>query len=302
MEWWMFAVMALAFACEYIDSSLGMGYGTSLTPILMAMGFDPVTQVVPAVLLSEFVTGFSAGIFHHNVENVDFSPKSRDTKLTFFLCLFAVIGALLGKFVLEMMTKQQIKLAIGLIVVFMGVIILATFNRRLKFSWPRMTIVGVLAAINKTISGGGYGPLVTAGQMVSGVGVKNAVGVTSMAEGVTCFVALAAMCIWPAVDSKASPIDWTLAPWLMAGAVLSVPLAAHTLKRVTEKWARFAVAIVVLLLGSYTLYGVIFPKQKKGADTKPAAASVVATQASNGEAIDVNTATYTPATTEPTAK
>jgi len=43
-------LMPLAFVCEFIDSSLGMGYGTSLTPILLLMGFHPL-QVVPAVLL-----------------------------------------------------------------------------------------------------------------------------------------------------------------------------------------------------------------------------------------------------------
>ena len=52
-------LMPLAFVCEFIDSSLGMGYGTSLTPLLLLMGFEPM-QVVPAVLFSEFVSGFTA--------------------------------------------------------------------------------------------------------------------------------------------------------------------------------------------------------------------------------------------------
>ena len=43
--------MPLAFVCEFVDSTLGMGYGTSLTPILLLMGFEPL-QVVPAVPFS----------------------------------------------------------------------------------------------------------------------------------------------------------------------------------------------------------------------------------------------------------
>ncbi len=33
------AAGVLALVCEYVDSSLGMGYGTTLTPLLLAMGF-----------------------------------------------------------------------------------------------------------------------------------------------------------------------------------------------------------------------------------------------------------------------
>ena len=39
----------LALFCEYIDSTLGMGYGTTLTPILMLMG-EKKLKVVIAVM------------------------------------------------------------------------------------------------------------------------------------------------------------------------------------------------------------------------------------------------------------
>ena len=31
-----------AFLCELVDSTLGMGYGTALAPILICMGYNPV--------------------------------------------------------------------------------------------------------------------------------------------------------------------------------------------------------------------------------------------------------------------
>jgi uncharacterized membrane protein YfcA len=55
-----------------------------------------------------------------------------------------------------------------------------------------------------------------------------------------------------------SAVEWTLAPWLMAGAVLSVPLACHTLKRIPEYKAKIATAIVIVGLGALTLAKVIF--------------------------------------------
>ena len=57
-----------------------------------------------------------------------------------------------------------------------------------------------------------------------------------------------------------SSADWVLAPWLMAGAVLSVPFAAHTLKRIAEKKGKIAVAVIVILLGCLTLTKVILGK------------------------------------------
>ena len=48
-------IFLAAFIAEYFDSSLGMGYGTTLTPVLLFMGYTPM-QIVPAVLLSEMIT------------------------------------------------------------------------------------------------------------------------------------------------------------------------------------------------------------------------------------------------------
>jgi len=59
-------IALIAFLAEYVDSSLGMGYGTILTPVLLLMGFKPL-EVVPAVLLSEFATGLLAGFTHHKL-------------------------------------------------------------------------------------------------------------------------------------------------------------------------------------------------------------------------------------------
>ena len=49
-------VIPLAFFCEFVDSSLGMGFGTILSPVLLLMGFEAL-DVVPAVLFSECITG-----------------------------------------------------------------------------------------------------------------------------------------------------------------------------------------------------------------------------------------------------
>lgn len=239
-------IIPLAFVCEFMDSTLGMGYGTTLAPILLLMGFEPL-QVVPAILLSEFVTGLTAAAFHHSVRNVNFKPNSLDTKVAIVLSVFSVIGTLVAVILAVKLPVKLMKLYIALIVLAMGVIMLVALNRQVRFTWRKIIAVGMVAAFNKGISGGGYGPLVMGGQMLSGIGVKNAVGITSLAEGLTCFVGIILYFLLK------SSVDWKLAPWLMAGAVLSVPLSAITLKKLTEKKIKVAVAITIILLGSFAL-------------------------------------------------
>ncbi|MBN3038897.1 MAG: sulfite exporter TauE/SafE family protein [Candidatus Omnitrophica bacterium] len=243
-------IMPLAFICEFIDSTLGMGYGTSLTPLLLLMGFAPL-QVVPAVLFSEFVSGVTAAFFHHSVQNVDFNPRSKDTKIAAVLASFSVVGTILAVILAVKLPARVLKLWIGAIVLFMGVFILATYKRSPRFTWRKIITLGTIASFNKGMSGGGYGPLVMGGQVLSGVGVKNAVGITSLAEGITCLVGVLLYFFLK------SDVDWVLAPWLMAGAVLSVPLAAHTLKRIPEKKMKIITAIVIIVLGCLTLSKVL---------------------------------------------
>ncbi len=237
----------LALVAEYVDSTLGMGYGTSLTPILLLFGYLP-TQVVPAILLSELVTGLLAAVLHHSVGNVNFRRGSQDRKVGLVLAGLSVIGAIVAVFLAVSLPAKTVKLYIAAIVLLMGFLILLHRNRSLSFSWSRLIGIGVVAAFNKGISGGGYGPLVTSGQIVSGIGVKNSIGITSFAEGITCAVGvLTYLCLRPGTS-------WVLAPPLLLGATLSVPLAALTVKRLPARTFTTLVGIAVLILGSLSLY------------------------------------------------
>ena len=155
-------VVVLAFVCESIDSTLGMGYGTTLTPILLALGYEPL-EIVPAVLLSESITGVMAGIFHHEFGNVDLRPSSQDFKIAMVLIGLSLFGVLAAVIIAVNLPSWILKLYIGMLVLVMGLVILKNRKRKLPFSWYRVGGLGLLAAFNKGISGGGYGPVVTGG-------------------------------------------------------------------------------------------------------------------------------------------
>lgn len=261
----------MAFLCEYMDSTLGMGYGTTLTPVFLLMGFSPM-QIVPAILLSELVSGLLAGFFHHREGNVDLKPKTADIfkirkmlsplgyietfrktvplhlKVALLLAVCSIAGTVAAVFVAVNIPKFWLKLYIGCLVLSMGIVILICFNRDFKFSWKRISFLGLIASFNKGMSGGGYGPVVTGGQILSGVEGKSAVGITSLAEGLTCLVGVIAYTL----ISK-NQVDWKLAPYIIIGAVLSVPLSAKSVKWISTKKLKIAIALLTIALGILTI-------------------------------------------------
>jgi hypothetical protein len=243
-------VIPLAFLCEFVDSSLGMGYGTILAPVLLLLGFEAL-DVVPALLFSECITGISAALAHHRVQNVDFRVDSRDTCVAMVLASCAVVGTLVATLLAIRLPRRVLQVWIGTLVLVMGIVILAAINRTFRFTWRRIALLGTLASFNKGLSGGGYGPLVTGGQVLSGVGIRNAVGITSLSEGITCFVGFVLYCLFK------PGVNWPLILCLTTGAVLSVPLAARLLRRIPERLGRMVVGIVIVVLGCLTLGKVI---------------------------------------------
>jgi len=245
-------IIILAFLCEYIDSSLGMGYGTTLTPILLLMGYNPL-QIVPAVLLSELITGLSAGFFHHQFKNVNFKPGGKDLKIALIMAGCSIFGTLAAVFIAINIPGSYIKVYIGVLVLSMGILILLTLNRTFKFSWKKISSLGLLASFNKGISGGGYGPVVTSGQILSGVNSKAAIGITSLAEGLTCLVGVISYLVF-----TNHRVEWLLAPSLILGAVLSVPLATYTVKKIKGYYIKLIIGILTVILGLLTLGKILF--------------------------------------------
>lgn len=262
-------VFLLAFVCEFIDSTLGMGYGTTLTPVLLMMGFSPV-QIVPVVLLSELATGALAALMHHRAGNALFDfrnssghrlvrkmgklgyiPRSPDARIAMVLGLCSLTGAVGAAFLAVSIPAFHLKLSIGVIVTLMGVVILLRRRGAPRFSWKRITALGVTAAFNKGLSGGGYGPLVTGGQILSGVAAKSAVAITSLAESFTCLVGVLAYL------AAGTGIDWTAAPALILGAMCSVPFSALAVKRMNLRRFTLVVGTGTLILGLFTLYNLL---------------------------------------------
>jgi uncharacterized membrane protein YfcA len=75
-----------------------------------------------------------------------------------------------------------------------------------------------------------------------------AVGITSLAEGLTCLVGVI---LYVLVSKDA--IDWKLAPIIITGAIFSVPLSAKSVKKIKTRNLKLAIAIITIVLGILTI-------------------------------------------------
>jgi len=257
------SVAVIALVCEYIDASIGMGYGTTLTPLLLIIGFLPL-QVVPSVLLGQLTGGLVGAYFHHRTGNVNFDfsqdhaikerlrglgylPSSIDSKVVFVLAGCGMIGALIAVLFTINIPMIALKTYIGLMVLIIGIIIIVRRNRKTNLSWKGLVTIGLIASFNKGASGGGYGPLVTGGQIISGRGARSSVGSTTLAEALVCIAAFVGYLIMK------GDIYWTLAAATSIGSVIAAPFAAMTVKRIDTKNLKLAIGIVTCILGLATL-------------------------------------------------
>jgi len=242
----------LAFFCEFVDSSLGMGYGTTLTPVLLLLGF-PANVIVPSILMSELASGLTAAAFHQKCGNVSLERGSKDRAIAILLALTGAIGAVLAVFVALNLPPRALKGYIGTMVLAMGLLVLVFRKHKIRFSWPRILVLGIVSAFNKGISGGGYGPLVVSGQILSGANARNAIAITSLAEGLICLVALV---LYLTLNSGA---HWLARHWqfytpMVAGALLAAPAAAYATKAVSRRLdLRLVVGLLTSILGAWTL-------------------------------------------------
>ena len=243
-------IFLVCFACELIDSGLGMGYGTILTPVLLALGWRP-DQIVPTVLLSELLSGFAAAFFHHEIRNVELGWKGADLRPALLLAGGSVAGVSVGVMIALSLPKDVLTMTIGSIVLLSGIIVLATHRRVIAYRQWKMVTVAAGALFNKAGSGGGYGPLVTSGQILSGVRGKAAVGITSFAEAFTCLLAVV-LFLW-----KGGFIEMALFVPMAAGALVSVPLSVGAIGRMHENLVRGLVGVVTIAMGAFTIWRAI---------------------------------------------
>ncbi|MDI6826380.1 MAG: sulfite exporter TauE/SafE family protein [Candidatus Aenigmarchaeota archaeon] len=240
-----FVLIFLAgFIMEYVDSTLGGGYGTVLTPLFLLLGYTAPT-IVPMILLSEILTGMIGGFWHKRFGNVD-------KKAVSYVAPFAIVGTMIAIVLAITISKFWINLYIGLLVSILGVFMFIKYYRGKNKSddpkkiraW-RLPLIGGLIGFNKGLTGGGFGPVSTAGLSWVGYEPRKSVGSTALSEGIVCLVGFIGYWSTKGIGT----INWTLAIPLIFGAILATYPAACTTTKIPRRLLGILVAITVMLLG-----------------------------------------------------
>jgi uncharacterized membrane protein YfcA len=239
-----FVILGAAFLTGYIDTCVGGGHGTLLTPVLIMLGF-PAKMVVPAILLSEICIGLLATVLNHRAGNLHLAHDSLHWKVLMVLAGCSLVGSILAVTAAVRLPAQWIDLYIGLVVVGVGILMLTGRKLSRTFSMKRIVLVGAVAAFNKGISGGGYGPLLTSGQVLSGVSEKGAVSITPPARGLTGAISVALYFF-----SKGT-LEPNLALPLIIGSLLAMPVAVATVTVIEPTMLRKGIVLSTLLLGAF---------------------------------------------------
>jgi len=253
------SVVLAALLFELLDAAAGMGFGTTLAPLLFILGYDPL-QVTPVLLVTQTLTGVVSGGVHHTVRNVSFSfrPLNDATKL---MVLFAVAGSagsvvsIASTYVLFSIPTRYIETYVMLLVIAMGLLGLVRnlIPTETAYTPRRLTAFAVLAGVNKGIGGGGYGPVITLGQILSGVYEKSATAIASLAESVVSFVGVVAFLV---IASRGVGLDVGLFPSIIAGSFVAAIVAPYLVRVVPNRvWSyliplyAFGIGLLGLALG-----------------------------------------------------
>lgn len=257
-------IIALAFILETMDSAAGMGFGTALAPLLLSMGYDPLA-VVPVLLIDQAVTGPVTAAMHHEFRNVHFSVREGlnvAIKLTLLIALCGVAAVIASVWLVYLeldLPKSIIKVYVAILVLLMGAVALAQrFARHREAGWHPRRIIGfaMLAGFNKGVGGGGYGPVVTIGQIYAGVYEKSATGITHLSES---FVSLAGAITFFAVSAGGTEPNLVLLPSVLAGSLLAAIGAPYLVRVLPNRILGYlipfyAVVIAVVLLAKIYLF------------------------------------------------
>ena len=240
-----------AFLTAMIDIVFGMGFGLTLTPILLLLGFPP-NEIVPALLFSSLMGNIFSSIFNHRFKNVDFSLCSKHFNMSMLIGIIGVLGSFIGASVSIGISNFFLGLYIGLLIVGLGLFLLLNKKLKAKFSWIKLVFLSLFGSFNKGISGSGFGPIVTTGMIIMDVNEKAAVSIQTFSE---LFVSISGFLTFVLAGSQ---ISWNLVLPLSVGVIISTPLAAFVVHKFESKKLRNAIAMATVVLGTLTLLSIFW--------------------------------------------
>jgi hypothetical protein len=236
----------VGFIAQLIDGALGMAYGITASSILMSLGLPPATVSATVHAAECFSSGASA-LSHHSFGNIN---KTLFRKLL----LPAILGAILGAYVLVSLPIDIIKPYIALYLLLMGVIIVVKAFKMFppKQITTHLAPLGFFGAFIDSMGGGGWGPIVASNLIVRGNDARTAIGSTNAVEFFVTFFASLTFFLTLGFTY------WEIILGLAIGGAAAAPIGAWACSRVPIKPLMIAVGLLVIVLSAYNFHASIF--------------------------------------------
>ena len=240
----LFGILLVGFFAQFVDGTLGMGYGVTSATLLISIGIYPVIASA-SVHTAEVVVSLVSGVSHFRLGNV--------RKDIFWpMTIFGICGGVLGAIGLVNLPIRPVRLAVGLILLAMGAMIFYRFKTKdhlgfkpdRRYSSGKLSCLGFLGGFFDAMGGGGWGPICTPSLIVTGMEPRKAIGSVNFAE---FFVTVAESLTFIFLIGW-EKFRWDLVIILLIAGVIVAPIAAWTCKKLPHRVLGLAVGILVVIL------------------------------------------------------
>ena len=142
-----------------------------------------------------------------------------------------------------------------LIMGFIGLIRLKIKNIDKKRFRPKLFIAfSAVAGFNKGIGGGGYGPIITMGQIFSGVYEKSATAIVSFAEAL---VSITGILTFFLISLAGIELDLVLLPSIFTGGFLAALLSPYLVRVLPNVIWRYIIPLYAIGVGIFSLIKIL---------------------------------------------
>ena len=247
-------IFLFALIAELIDGGIAMGYGVSLTTLLLSIGIGTAVASASVHMAEVFTTLFS-GLSHFKLGNFD-------KKIFAFLAIPGVIGGVLGAYgAVKFQDASSIRPIISGILLVLGTLIVVKFIEKkemLEHEYERPRIrhlapLGFVAAFVDALGGGGWGPITTPTLIMNNAHPKQVIGSVNFAE---FFVTLAISITFFLALPK---IDLAIVVPMIIGGLIAAPIAARITKKLPHRTVGIMVGVLIMLLSLRTLIMAMMP-------------------------------------------
>jgi uncharacterized membrane protein YfcA len=243
-------MVVVGYLAQFVDGTLGMGYGVFSASLLVSIGLYPVIASA-SVHTAEIFTTLLSGVSHFKLGNV-----KRDLVLS--LAIPGVIGGVAGAYFLASVPGKTIKPFVAAILLAMGLLILYRVLLRKNpipsenngHSRVKLTLLGLVAGFMDAVGGGGWGPIATPSLILSGNDEpRQVVGSVNLVE---FFVTLAETLTFLIMIGPEA-FRWDIVVALLIGGAIAAPLAAFTCKKLPHKALGGLIGVALVGLNVRTL-------------------------------------------------